>query len=92
MSSIDTSKIIQHMDVIAADGQNIGKVDHMQDGRIKLAKTSSPDGQHHFVPLDWIDHIDQHVHLNKTLSDIRAQASGGAKSDAVPAAKPHDAV
>lgn len=92
MATIDTSKITQHMDVIAADGQSIGKVDHMQDGRIKLAKTSSPDGQHHFVPLDWIDHIDQHVHLNKTLSAIRAQASGAGKSDAVPAAKSHDAV
>ena len=92
MANIDTSKITEHMDVIAADGQNIGKVDHMQDGRIKLSKTSSPDGQHHFVPLDWIDHIDQHVHLNKSLSDIRSQASGGATSDAVPEAKIHDAV
>ena len=75
MATIDTSKIVEHMDVIAADGENLGKVDHMQDGRIKLTKTSSPDGQHHFVPLDWIDHIDQHVHLNKTLAAIRAQQS-----------------
>ncbi len=71
MANIDTSKIVEHMDVIAADGENLGKVDHMQDGRIKLAKNSSPDGQHHFVPLEWIDHVDQHVHLNKTLSAIR---------------------
>ncbi len=84
MANIDTSKIVEHMDVIAADGENLGKVDHMQDGRIKLAKNSSPDGQHHFVPLDWIDHIDQHVHLNKTLSAIRevnaAQKSVGQPS------------
>ena len=64
------------MDVIAADGENLGKVDHFQDGRIKLTKNSSPDGQHHFVPLDWIDHVDQHVHLNMTLSAIRAQQGG----------------
>ena len=83
MTGIDTSKIVEHMDVIAADGERIGKVDHMQDGRIKLAKTSSPDGQHHFVPLAWIDHLDQHVHLNKTLSDIRA-GTGAQESSAHP--------
>ncbi len=72
MAIVDTSKIVEHMDVIAADGETIGKVDHVQDGRIKLTKTSSPDGQHHFVPLEWIDHIDRHIHLNKTLGAIRA--------------------
>ena len=79
MSSIDASKITEHMDVIAKDGEMIGKVDHMQDGKIKLTKTDSPDGEHHLVPLDWIDHIDKHVHLNKTLSDIKA-ATAGAKT------------
>jgi hypothetical protein len=74
MSNVNTAQIAEHMDVIAADGENIGKVDHMQDGRIKLTKTSSPDGQHHFVPLSWVERVDQHVHLNKTLSDIKAQS------------------
>ena len=92
MANIDASKITEHMDVIAADGEKIGKVDHMQDGRIKLTKNDSPDHQHHFVPLDWIDHIDQHVHLNKTLSDIRASTQGVHPTDAVPGTQPHDAV
>ena len=92
MATIDSSQIVEHMDVIAADGENIGKVDHLQGHRIKLTKTSSPDGQHHFVPLDWIDHIDRHVHLNKTLADIRAQASHSAETDAVPEVGLTDAV
>jgi hypothetical protein len=91
MATFDISTIAEHMDVIAADGESIGKVDHMQDGRIKLTKTSSPDGQHHFVPLTWIDHIDAHIHLNKTLSAIRASGSAGG-SDAVPEARLSDAV
>lgn len=71
----DTSRIVPHMEVISADGQRIGTVDHM-DGpdRIKLARTTSPDGQHHDVPLTWIDHIDQHIHLRKTLAEIKAGA------------------
>ena len=72
----DTSRIVEHMEVISSDGQRIGTVDHL-DGpdRIKLAKSTSPDGQHHYVPLTWVDHIDQHVHLKRSLADIRASAS-----------------
>jgi Uncharacterized protein conserved in bacteria len=54
-------------------GKKIGQVDHMEGSdKIKLTKTSSPDGKHHFVPLSWVDHIDSHVHLNKPVNDISA--------------------
>jgi uncharacterized protein (TIGR02271 family) len=61
------SRIAERMDVIASDGVKIGTVDHL-DGpdRIKLTKSASPDGQHHYVPLAWVDHVDTHVHLTKT--------------------------
>src|SRR6266436_324117 len=58
----DTSKIKEHMDVISSDRKTVGQVDHL-DGpdKIKLTKRSSPDGQHHhFIPTDWVDHVDQH--------------------------------
>ncbi|WP_131194373.1 DUF2171 domain-containing protein [Lichenihabitans psoromatis] len=59
------------MDVIASDRQKIGTVDHL-DGpdTIKLAKTTSPDGQHHLVSLAWVDHVDTHVHLNRTTAQV----------------------
>ena len=88
MASIDTSQLKEHMDVIAADGELIGKLDHLQDGKIKLTKNDSPDGKHHLVPLDWVDHVDAHVHLNKTLAEIRAATAGhkagASETDAVP--------
>lgn len=73
-SSGIASQIRPHMDVIASDGTKIGTVDHL-DGtdKIKLTKTESPDGQHHFVPLTWVDHVDSHVHLTKGASDVKAQ-------------------
>lgn len=73
----DRDRIVPHMEVIAADGTSIGTVDHL-DGpdRIKLAKSTSPDDQHHYVPFAWIDHVDTHVHLNRTLADIKAQQGG----------------
>lgn len=48
----DVSKIKEHMDVIDSTGKNIGQVDHLEgNDKIKLTKTSSPDGVHHFVPV-----------------------------------------
>ena len=72
-AATDASRIAEHMDVIASDGMKIGTVDHL-DGpdKIKLAKTTSPDGQHHYIPLAWIDHVDTHVHLNKTTVAAKA--------------------
>jgi hypothetical protein len=70
----NTSEIKEHMDVISSDKKTVGKVDHLDGSdKIKLTKQSSPDGQHHhFIPLAWVDRIDQHVHLNKSGADVTA--------------------
>ena len=69
----DDGRIVEHMEVYASDGTKVGTVDHMDGpGRFKLAKSTSPDGQHHFVPLSWVDHVDHHVHLNRTVSEMKA--------------------
>ena len=68
----DTSLIREHMDVISSDRKTVGKVDRLQGpDKIKLTKQSSPDGQqHHFIPVSWIDHIDQHVLLTRSGADV----------------------
>ena len=73
VATSDAAMIVEHMDVIASDGTKVGTVDHL-DGpdRIKLAKSTSPDGQHHYVPLAWVDHVDKHVHLNKATVAVKA--------------------
>ena len=70
---VDTSLIVAHMDVIGSDGTKIGTVDHL-DGpdKIKLAKNTAPDGQHHYIPVSWIDHVDTHVHLKATSVEAKA--------------------
>lgn len=70
---VDTSLIVEHMDVIGSDGTKIGTVDHL-DGpdKIKLAKNTAPDGQHHYIPVSWIDHVDTHVHLKATSVEAKA--------------------
>jgi hypothetical protein len=67
-----TANIREHMEVLGSDGQHVGTVDHVEGSdRIKLTKTDPKSGgEHHFIQADWIDHIDQHVHLNKKSSEV----------------------
>jgi len=75
-----TSDIRERMDVIASCGKKVGVVDHIEGAAIKLTKNDSADGQHHFVPIGWVDHVDTHVHLKKnsmeTERDWKANAEG----------------
>src|SRR3954454_21487680 len=48
-----TSEIRPHMAVYSSCGCKVGVVDHLEVGSIKLTKNDSPDGQHHYVPVDW---------------------------------------
>jgi hypothetical protein len=57
------SQVKERMDVISSDRKTVGKVDHLEDpDKINLTKQSSPNGEHHhFIPVSWIDHVDQHL-------------------------------
>ena len=72
------SEIQERMDVIASCGKKVGVVDHVEGGAIKLTRNDSPDGQHHFIPTSWVDHVDTHVHLKKNS----VETEEGWKSDA----------
>jgi hypothetical protein len=64
------SQIKEHMEVIGSDGEHVGTVDHIEgDDMIKLTHTDSPDGKHHYLSADFVDHIDEHVHLNITAEE-----------------------
>ena len=61
--------IKDHMNVIASCGKKIGVVDRVEGATIKLTKKDSPDGQHHFIPVGWIERVDSHVHLTKNSEE-----------------------
>ncbi|AVA26210.1 DUF2171 domain-containing protein [Rhizobium sp. LEGMi198b] len=68
--------IREHMEVLAADGVHVGTVDELDgDTGIKLTKSDSDDGKHHLIPLNWVDHVDAHVHLSKNADDVRSEWS-----------------
>ncbi len=66
--------IKKHMEVLGSDGQHIGTVDHLAGtNSIKLTKSDAKDGKHHLIPTDWVERVDQHVHLKKSSKDAKAQ-------------------
>jgi len=69
-----TEKIRDHMDVICSCGKRLGTVDRVEGDSIKLTK-SDPEagGRHHWVPLDWVDHVDNQVHLNRNSEEAEQE-------------------
>ena len=78
--------IAHGMQVLGSDGTLLGNVDGVEGDAIKLQRSGSSDGNHHFVPLDQVDRVDQHVHLSTTAAAVRsgwvpaAGAAGAAAS------------
>lgn len=68
-TDVGLAGITEHMSVIASCGKQVGVVDHLENGAIKLTKKDSPDGQHHFIPVSWVERVDRHVHLTKNSKE-----------------------
>lgn len=45
-------QIREHMSVIDAEGTQVGTVDGVENDQIKLTRSGSSDGQHHYLPID----------------------------------------
>ena len=71
------SQIHEHMDVLSNSGERIGRVDSIEGDLIKLTRTDSEDGQHHYVACSDVAAIkDDQVHLS---SSARAMPSSTAR-------------
>jgi hypothetical protein len=57
------SQIKDHMPVVCSNGGQFGAVDHMDGNYIKLTKDDQ--GQHHWIPVEWVTRVDQHVHVDR---------------------------
>ena len=72
MTPIATIK--EHMQVHGSDGILVGVVDHVEgESTIKLTKTDSVDGQHHFIDAGLIERVDAYVHLSKPADEVMSE-------------------
>ena len=61
----------EHMQVKDVNGEHVGTVDHVEGDQLKLTRTDSPDGQHHYVPLSQVESMDEvAVYLNVERSAV----------------------
>jgi hypothetical protein len=79
-ANLGIAGIKEHMKVIASCGKTVGVVDRVEGNAIKLTRKDSPDGQHHFIPVGWVDHVDSHVHLTKNSKETEENWKADATS------------
>lgn len=64
MANVNPSQIKEHMPVVCSDGGQFATVDHMDAGNtIKL--TRDEQGNHHWIPMDWVTKVDEYVHVDR---------------------------
>ncbi len=70
---VNTSKIRAHMEVFGSCGNRIGTVDGVEGNFLKLTRDDpAANGQHHFIPLDWVKSVGQDVRLRLSCEEARA--------------------
>lgn len=52
------SEIHEHMKVQGSCGNQLGVVDRLEGDSIKLTKNDSSDGQHHYIPANWVSEVE----------------------------------
>ena len=79
---MDLGNIRHGMDVVGADGQHLGSVDHIEHNRIKLRRNDpASGGQHHWLPQEAIASVDGNtVRLAMPADQARRSWQGEAAS------------
>src|SRR5438876_12267099 len=67
--------IKEKMEVLGKDGVHVGTVDHMEGADEVMLSIDDPDagGEHHFIPLAWVDHVETKVHLRQSGAEAKAR-------------------
>lgn len=62
---IDASKIQAHMPVVCSKEGQFAVVDGME-GQTTIKLTRDAGGHHHYIPLSWVEKVDDKVHVDRT--------------------------
>lgn len=63
--AVDSNLVKKHQKILGADGTHVGTVDHVDGDRIKLTKSDSTNGKHHYLSLGLVASVDEDaVHLS----------------------------
>jgi len=75
----DTAQIREHMPVVCSEDGQFATVDHMDAGNtIKLTRDDA--GNHHWIPAEWVTHVDDKVHVDRPGDQAMREWSSTAPS------------
>lgn len=60
---MNAMQIKEHMPVVCSNDGQFGTVDKVEGNSIKLTKDQS--GQHHWIPMNWVNQVDDKVHVDR---------------------------
>ena len=72
--ALNPARIQRNMAVFSSHGEQLGAIDHIEGGNLELVRDAV--GQHHFIPLRWIDRVEDAVYLTRTGEDVRRLWAG----------------
>jgi hypothetical protein len=71
---VNASEIREHMSVYGSCGGRLGTVDRVDGNSIKLtAQGPGADGQHHYIPLGWVETAGRDVRLGRSCHEARKE-------------------
>ena len=71
------------MEVVGSDGGHVGIVDQIEGQSIRLTRGDpNAGGVHHWIPMNWVDLVDNVVHLNRRQDDATRQWQAAAPAAA----------
>lgn len=71
-------RIKEHMEIVDAAGSHVGTVDEVQGDTIKLTRSDSSDGRHHYIDFDHVDRIaDNRAYLKSGAPAPEAREPAG---------------
>jgi len=65
---IDRMQIKPKMPVVCSMDKQFATVDHIEGEQLKLTKDDK--GEHHYIPLEWVELVDDKVHVDRPGKDV----------------------
>lgn len=81
-------RIKEHMEVSGPEGRHLGTVDSIDGDVIKLTRSDSADGQHHYVDVKWVDRIEDNRAYLKPGAPLGAGGAQEARRGAASGLRP----
>ena len=75
LDNTQVQNIKPHMAVVCSNDKQFATVDHIEGSQVKLVRDAK--GKHHFIPLAWVNAVDDKVHIDRPGDQAMKQWTEG---------------